>query len=63
MKLAAYWKAVAAAVAAGAASLATALDDGTITGQEGITAVFAVLAACGVTWAVPNRKPSEPTGS
>jgi hypothetical protein len=50
-----YLKAVAAALAAGAASLVTALDDGTITAQEGVTAAVAVLAALGLTWAVPNK--------
>ncbi|WP_425832549.1 hypothetical protein [Streptomyces fractus] len=57
-----YLKAAVAAVAACAASLATALDDGTITGQEGITAVVALLAALGVTWAVPNRSGTEAAG-
>ncbi|MFB6675617.1 hypothetical protein ACFCWG_24965 [Streptomyces sp. NPDC056390] len=55
-----YLKAIAAAVAAGAASLVTALNDGTVTGQEGVTAALAVLAALGITWAVPN-KPAPPT--
>lgn len=55
-----YLKAIAAAVAAGAASLVTALGDGTITGQESFTAALAVLAALGITWAVPN-KPAPPT--
>ncbi|MGW8679679.1 hypothetical protein ACWGNN_01180 [Streptomyces sp. NPDC055817] len=58
-----YLKALAAAVAAGATSLVTALDDGTITGQEGITAGLAVLAALGITWAVPNRQPEAPTST
>jgi peptidoglycan/LPS O-acetylase OafA/YrhL len=55
-----YLKAIAAAVAAGAASLVTALDDGTITAQEGVTALVAVLAALGITWAVPNRSTDAP---
>lgn len=54
-----YLKAGAAALAAGAAALVTALDDGIITAQEGVTAVVAVLAALGITWAVPN-KPATP---
>ncbi len=33
-----------------------ALDDGTITTQEGITAALALLAALGVTRAVPNKQ-------
>lgn len=62
MKVSRYLKAIAAAVAAGAASLATALDDGKVTGAEGITALIAVLAACGITWAVPNKGQAPPTG-
>jgi len=50
------WKAITAAVVAGGGSLVTALDDGTITTQEGLTAVVAVLGALGLTWAVPNRQ-------
>ena len=61
MKIAPYWKAITAAVAAGAASLVTALDDGTITAGEGVTAGLAVLAACGITWAVPNRPSGDST--
>ncbi|GAB2714353.1 hypothetical protein [Streptomyces bullii] len=59
MKISHYWKAVVAAVAAGAASLGTATQDGTLTSTEGITAVLAALAAAGVTWAVPNREPKD----
>ena len=55
MKVSKYWKAIASAVAAGAASLVTALDDSTVTTQEGLTAIVAVLGALGLTWAVPNR--------
>ncbi|MFE2300847.1 hypothetical protein ACFXAW_21995 [Streptomyces sp. NPDC059445] len=58
MRISKMWKAVAAAVSAGAASLVTALDDGVITTQEGVTAGLAVLAALGLTWVVPNRQPS-----
>ncbi|WP_055527238.1 hypothetical protein [Streptomyces graminilatus] len=57
MKVSKYAKAVTSGLAAGAASLATALADSTITTQEGLTAVAAVLAALGFTWAVPNRDP------
>ncbi|MFH9073459.1 hypothetical protein [Streptomyces alboflavus] len=64
MRISKYWKAVVAAVAAGAAALATALDDGTVTAQEGLTVGLAVLGALGLTWAVPNkaRTPSTPPG-
>jgi len=56
MKVSKMWKAVVAAVVAGGGSLVTALDDGTVTTQEGLTAVVAVLGALGLTWAVPNRQ-------
>jgi len=56
MKISPYWKAIVAAFAAGAASIATALNnDDTITAAEGWTALIAVLAALGFTWAVPNK--------
>ncbi|WP_460071061.1 hypothetical protein [Streptomyces sp. YKOK-I1] len=58
MKVSKYWKAIVAGLAAGAASLGTALADNTITTQEGLTAVASVLGALGLTWVVPNRKPS-----
>lgn len=60
MSIAPYWKAVVAGVAAGAASLATALGDGTLTAQEVITAAVAALVAGGGTWAVPNRPQQAP---
>lgn len=56
MKISKMWKAVVGGVSAGSASLVTALSDGTITPQEGLTAALAVLAALGLTWAVPNRQ-------
>ncbi|MEU9208564.1 hypothetical protein AB0D27_11560 [Streptomyces sp. NPDC048415] len=59
MKVARYWKAVAAAVVAGAGSTATAVQDGTVTMAEGVTIALAVLGALGFTWAVPN-KPRKP---
>jgi hypothetical protein len=52
-----YWKAVVAGTVAGAGSLSTALADDTITAAEGWAAGLAILAACGFTWAVPNRAP------
>lgn len=58
MKVSKYWKAVVAAVVAGAGSLSTALADDRITAAEGWAAGLAVLAALGFTWAVPNRTPS-----
>ncbi|MEV0123146.1 hypothetical protein AB0I16_16660 [Streptomyces sp. NPDC050703] len=61
MKVSKYAKAVTAGLAAGAASLATGLADGTLSAQDGLTAVAAVLAVWGLTWAVPN-KPQGPQG-
>lgn len=55
MKIAKYWKAVVAAIVAGAGTLSTALADDTITAAEGWAAGLAVLAALGFTWAVPNK--------
>lgn len=55
MKLSAYWKAIIGAVAAGAAAVTTAAQDGQITGEEWTTAGIAVLVALGATWAVPNK--------
>jgi hypothetical protein len=60
VKISHYWKAVIAALAAGAGALSTALTDDTITAAEGWAAGIAVLAALGFTWAVPNRP--TPTG-
>ena len=59
MKIAKYWKAVVAAVVAGAGTLSTALADDTISAAEGWLTLTAVLAALGFTWAVPNRPASS----
>ncbi|MFE7444569.1 hypothetical protein ACFU7X_29440 [Streptomyces chartreusis] len=59
MKVSKMWKAVVAAVVAGAGTLSTALVDDTVTAAEGWAAGLAVLAALGFTWAVPN-KPAGP---
>jgi peptidoglycan/LPS O-acetylase OafA/YrhL len=63
MKISHYWKAVVAAVVAGAGALSTALTDDTVTAAEGWAALLAVLGALGFTWAVPNKQaePKEPT--
>ena len=61
MKVSKYAKAVVAALAAGTASLSTALDDGTVTSQEGLVAGLAVLGALGLTWLVPNRQATPPS--
>jgi hypothetical protein len=63
MKISKYWKAVVAALAAGAGTLSTAVLDDTVTAAEGWAALIAVLAALGFTWAVPNKQAEskEPT--
>lgn len=55
MKISKYWKAVVAALAAGAGALSAAATDDIITAAEGWAALVAVLGALGFTWAVPNR--------
>lgn len=60
MKVSRMWKAVVAAAAAGSASAATAVQDGTVTVAEAVTIVVAVLGSLGVTWLVPNRQPAQP---
>lgn len=62
MKIAPYWKAVAAAVVAGAGAAGTAVQDGTVTGAEGVAIVLAVLGGLGFTWAIPN-KPQKPSNA
>ncbi|WP_282703260.1 hypothetical protein [Streptomyces sp. CC219B] len=59
MRISKMWKAVVAAVAAGAGSLSVAVTDDTVTAAEGWAAGLAVLAALGFTWAVPNKQGSE----
>jgi hypothetical protein len=58
VKISHYWKAVVAALAAGAGALSTALTDDVVTAAEGWAALIAVLGALGFTWAVPNRTPA-----
>lgn len=50
-----YAKAVAGAVAAGLASLATALVDNAVSPTEWIAAALAALAALGIVYTVPNK--------
>ena len=52
-------KAIAAAVAAGVATLTVAVQDGHITTGEIVTVVLAILGALGVVYQVPN-KPAKP---
>lgn len=55
MKVSKYAKALVAAVAAGSASLLTAVNDGSVSNGEWVTVALAVLSALGVTYAVPNK--------
>lgn len=59
MRISKMWKAVVAGLAAGTASLATALGDGVLTMQEGLTVAGAVVVAGWATYQVPNKQPSE----
>jgi hypothetical protein len=54
MRIAPYWKTVAAAVAAGAIAVQAALSDSTITTAEWVTIGLAVLGALGV-YAAKNQ--------
>ncbi len=56
-KIAPYAKAITAAVIAGLTALVTALDDGSVTAQEGVIIAIALLTALGAVWAIPNAEP------
>lgn len=49
-----YAKAIVSAVAAGSAVALTAMQDGSLSGQEQVGIVLAVLGGLGLTYAVPN---------
>jgi hypothetical protein len=55
MKISSIAKSIVAGLAAGASVAVTAVQDGTLTTGEGVTIALAILAAWGITWAVPNR--------
>lgn len=55
MHVSRYFKAIVAALVAGATAVTTAAQDSVITGEEWTTSGIAVLAALGATWAVPNK--------
>lgn len=55
MRVSKYWKAVVAALVAGAAALSTAVQNNQVTAGEWWTVAIAVVTAAGATWAVPNR--------
>lgn len=54
-----YAKAITGAIVAALAVLATSLDNGTISAQEGIYAAIAFFTALGAVWAIPNTPPVE----
>lgn len=55
-KLSSMAKAVVAAAAAAAGTLAVATADGSLSTGDIVTLVLAVLGALGVTYAVPNKE-------
>ncbi|MFB7288965.1 hypothetical protein [Actinacidiphila glaucinigra] len=55
MRIASAAKSIVAGIAAGATAAVTAIQDGVFDTGDGVTVVLAMLAAWGVTWAVPNR--------
>ncbi|MFC9973527.1 hypothetical protein ACFVH6_21800 [Spirillospora sp. NPDC127200] len=59
MKIGRSAKAIVAAAAAGAGTLASVLDDDVITSGEWVMVALAVLGALGITWAVPNAAVSD----
>jgi len=58
MQVSRYAKAIVAAVVAAGGTVSTALADGVVTAGEAWLIAGAVLAGLGVTWAVPNKRPS-----
>ncbi|MFB7285425.1 hypothetical protein [Actinacidiphila glaucinigra] len=55
MRIASIAKSVVSGLAAGSAAAVTAIQDNVLDSGDGVTIVLAVLAAWGITWAVPNR--------
>jgi hypothetical protein len=55
MRISSIAKSIVAGLAAGASVAVTAVQDGTLSTGEGVTIALAILAAWGITWAVPNR--------
>jgi drug/metabolite transporter superfamily protein YnfA len=54
-KIAPYYKAVAGALVAFLTAISTSLDDGTLTAQDWIGAVIALVVGLGVVFLVPNK--------
>jgi hypothetical protein len=60
VQVSAFYKALVAAVAAGAATLGAAMSDGRLDTGDVVTVVLSVLGALGVTYVVPNRPGPQP---
>ncbi|MFF0867612.1 hypothetical protein ACFYUV_38025 [Nonomuraea sp. NPDC003560] len=60
MKIGSYSKAIVAAASAGTGALLTAMGDNVVTPGEWVVVGLAVLAALGITAAVPNAERSDP---
>jgi hypothetical protein len=58
MRLSSIAKSIVSGVAAGATAAVTAVQDGVVTTGEGVTIVLAILGAWGITYAVPNKRPT-----
>ncbi|MFF7290656.1 hypothetical protein [Streptomyces griseorubiginosus] len=58
MRISSIAKSIVSGVAAGATAAVTAVQDGVVTTGEGVTIVLAVLGAWGITYAVPNKRPT-----
>jgi hypothetical protein len=50
-----YAKAIVGFLVAGLGSVATAMADEVVTGQEWVTAILVAVGALGFVWGVPNR--------
>lgn len=58
MRISSIAKSIVSGVAAGATAAVTAVQDGVVTTGEGVTIVLAILGAWGITYAVPNKRPT-----
>ena len=61
MNISSIAKSIIGGLAAGAAAAVTAVQDQVLTTGEGVTIALAVLGAWGITYAVPNKTPKEPS--
>lgn len=59
MRISSIAKSIVGGLAAGATAAVTAVQDNVYTTGEVVTTVLAVLAAWGITYAVPNRQTTD----